>query len=103
MDEPVATVLGPKARMCSVDVTLIAHRRFLYLCFCLFVLSFAWSILTDLDIVSEAVGEVIPRTKVKKVQHLEGGIVREILVREGDTVKQDQPLIVLDEIGRAHV
>jgi len=96
MEEPLASVLGPEARMCSVDATLVAHRRFLYLCFCLFVLAFAWSVLTDLDIVSEAVGEVIPRTKVKKVQHLEGGIVREILVREGDVVKQDQPLIVLD-------
>lgn len=96
MEEPVASVLGPEVRMCSVDATLVAHRRFLYLCFCLFVLSFAWSVFTELDIVSEAVGEVIPRTKVKKVQHLEGGIVREILVREGDVVQQDQPLIVLD-------
>jgi len=96
MDEPVANVLGPEARMCAVDATLVTHRRFLYLCFCLFVLSFAWSICTDLDIVSEAVGEVIPQTKVKKVQHLEGGIVREILVHEGDKVKQDQPLVVLD-------
>jgi adhesin transport system membrane fusion protein len=96
MEEPVASVLGPKARMCQVDATLMAHRRFLYLCFCLFVLSFFWSICTDLDIVSEAVGEVIPQTKVKKVQHLEGGIVREILVHEGDKVAQDQPLVVLD-------
>lgn len=56
----------------------------------------AWSLLCSLDIVSEATGEVIPRTKVKKIQHLEGGIVREILVREGDRVKADQPLIVLD-------
>jgi adhesin transport system membrane fusion protein len=96
MDEPVAGVLGPKARMCAVDATLVAHRRFLYLCFCLFVLSFFWSVCTDLDIVSEAGGEVIPQTKVKKVQHLEGGIVREILVHEGDSVVQDQPLVVLD-------
>jgi len=96
MDEPVSSVLGPQARMCAVDATLVAHRRFLYLCCCLFALSFIWSALTDLDIVSEAVGEVIPQTKVKKVQHLEGGIVREILVHEGDTVEQDQPLVVLD-------
>lgn len=99
MDEPVSGVLGPQAQMCQVDATLVAHRRFLYLCLCLFVLSFAWSVCTSLDIVSEAIGEVIPRTKVKKVQHLEGGIVREILVREGDTVKQDQPLIVLDTVA----
>lgn len=96
MDEPVSSVLGPKAGMCAADAALVAHRRFLYLCCCLFVLSFAWSALCDLDIVSEAGGEVIPQTKVKKIQHLEGGIVREILVREGDTVKQDQPLVVLD-------
>jgi adhesin transport system membrane fusion protein len=96
MDEPSPSVLGPQARTCAVDAALVEHRRFLYLCFSLLVLSFAWAALTDLDIVSEAVGEVIPQTKVKKIQHLEGGIVREILVHEGDTVKQDQPLIVLD-------
>jgi len=33
----------------------------------------------------------------KIVQHLEGGVVREILVREGDIVKAGQPLIYLDE------
>lgn len=96
MEEPVSGVLGPKARMCRVDATLAAHRRFLYLCLCLLVLTFFWSICTRLDIVSEAVGEVIPQGKIKRVQHLEGGIVREILVHEGDRVAQDQPLVVLD-------
>ncbi len=33
----------------------------------------------------------------KTVQHLEGGVIKEILVREGDTVDQAQPLILLDE------
>lgn len=96
MSEPDASVLGPKAVYGAVDQTLATHRRFLYLCGCLLVLSLVWSACTSLDIVSEAVGEVIPRTKVKKIQHLEGGIVREILVHEGDLVKQDQPLVVLD-------
>ena len=89
-------VLDPKTHTRELDTFLAAHRRFLYLCTCLFVLALAWSLLCKLDIVSEAIGEVIPRTKVKKVQHLEGGIVREILVREGDHVKADQPLISLD-------
>ncbi len=34
----------------------------------------------------------------KTVQHLEGGIVKEILVKAGDRVKQGQPLIVLDDV-----
>jgi len=96
VSRPDPSILGPGAAHAAVDKTLAAHRRFLYLCGCLLVMSLAWSMLTSLDIVSEAIGEVIPRTKVKKIQHLEGGIVREILVREGDLVKQDQPLIVLD-------
>jgi len=42
-------------------------------------------------------GEVRIDTERKTVQHLEGGIVREILVRNGDKVKKGQPLIILDE------
>jgi adhesin transport system membrane fusion protein len=60
------------------------------------VLAFAgWAAVGELDVVSTATGEVIPSSQVKSVQHLEGGIVREILVREGDHVEVDQPLVVL--------
>lgn len=43
-----------------------------------------------------ASGEVRVDTERKTVQHLEGGIVREILVRNGDHVAAGQPLILLD-------
>lgn len=43
-----------------------------------------------------APGEIRVDTERKTVQHLEGGIVREILVRNGDKVKAGQTLIVLD-------
>ncbi len=96
MPEPGSPLMDPRQETRELDILLAAHRKFLYLCLCLFVGGLAWSMLCSLDIVSEAVGEVIPRTKVKKIQHLEGGIVREILVREGDHVKADQPIIALD-------
>lgn len=71
-------------------------RLFFYLCIA-FCLSFiAWASWAPLDIVSDAVGEVIPSSRVKRVQHLEGGIVRAILVREGDSVDAGQPLIELE-------
>jgi HlyD family secretion protein len=44
-----------------------------------------------------APGSVSIETNRKTVQHLEGGIVREILIREGDRVQAGQPLIRLDE------
>ena len=57
---------------------------------------FIWASYGVLDIVSTAMGEVIPSSQVKSIQHLEGGIVREILVREGEVVKKGQPLVVLE-------
>jgi len=69
---------------------------FFALCTALVVAFGAWSYFGRLDVVSSAMGEVIPSSQVKSVQHLEGGIVREILVREGDSVAQDQPLISLE-------
>lgn len=42
-------------------------------------------------------------TKRKPVQHLQGGIVREVLVREGDEVKEGQTLVRLDDaVSRAN-
>ncbi len=57
---------------------------------------FIWASYGVLDIVSTAMGEVIPSSQVKSIQHLEGGIVRKILVREGEVVKKGQPLVVLE-------
>ena len=56
---------------------------------------FVWAVLGKLDVVSNAMGEVVPSSKVKTVQHLEGGIVLNILVREGERVQADQPIIEL--------
>lgn len=57
---------------------------------------FGWAWVSTLDIVSLATGEVIPSSQIKSVQHLEGGIVREIAVREGEQVEKGQKLIVLE-------
>jgi len=77
------------------DVTKTTHI-FLGLCVALCLSFFIWASIGKLDIVSMATGEVIPSTQVKSIQHLEGGIVRKIAVREGDHVKKGQPLITLE-------
>lgn len=55
-----------------------------------------WSVYVPLKYVVTAQGEVAFRNKRQPVQHLEGGIVRKILVRDGDTVQAGQPLIMLE-------
>jgi adhesin transport system membrane fusion protein len=54
-----------------------------------------WSCFAKLDEVSTAPGEVVPEGKVKVIQHLEGGVVQDIFVHEGDTVKEGQKLMEL--------
>jgi membrane fusion protein, adhesin transport system len=60
---------------------------------------FIWAGITKVDEVTRAEGDVVPNGYVQLVQHLEGGIVREILVKEGQMVEQGQTLMVLDGAG----
>lgn len=83
----------------AADESERATHMFFALCATLVVAFFAWSAIGRLDVVSAALGEVIPSSQVKSVQHLEGGIVREILVREGDRVKQGQPIVALEPVA----
>ena len=60
----------------------------------LFIL-IGWSFFAKLDEVAIAIGEVVPQDQLKVVQHLEGGVVEEILVREGDPVQAGDLLVRL--------
>jgi adhesin transport system membrane fusion protein len=66
-----------------------------------FVLFFAWASWATLDEVTRGEGRVIPSSQVQVVQNLEGGIVSEILLREGEIVDQGQALLRIDNIRAA--
>jgi len=55
-----------------------------------------WANFTKLEEVTVATGEVVPQGDIKMIQHLEGGIVKEINVKDGDIVSEGSPLILLD-------
>jgi HlyD family secretion protein len=56
-----------------------------------------WAATTELSGAVTASGSVVVDSSVKKVQHLTGGIVGELLVREGDRVRAGDTLVRLDE------
>tara|TARA_R110002073_G_scaffold150644_1_gene304795 strand:+ start:758 stop:2071 length:1314 start_codon:yes stop_codon:yes gene_type:complete len=56
-----------------------------------------WSVFTPLDSAVVAQGVIKVSSEKKKVQHFEGGIVKNILVKDGDYVNADQVLLILDE------
>ncbi|CAM3691413.1 Type I secretion system membrane fusion protein PrsE [compost metagenome] len=56
-----------------------------------------WAAIAPLDGAAYAPGVVTVQAYRKTVQHLEGGIVKDVLAHDGDIVKRDDPLIVLDD------
>jgi hemolysin D len=71
-------------------------RRVLWTVFALFGALLLWALLGRLDIVAVADGKLVPASYLKIVQPAEQGIVKDILVREGELVRQGQVLIRMD-------
>ena len=62
-----------------------------------FVLFVAWAAIAQLDEVTRGEGKVIPSKQIQILQSIDGGLVSEILVREGDVVQANQLLVKIDE------
>lgn len=56
----------------------------------------AWATVAQFEEVAIATGEIVPQGQVKVIQHLEGGIVDAIFVKQGDRVKAGDPLVQLN-------
>ncbi len=62
-------------------------------------LAVLWAAMTEIKELARAAGEITPAGQVLLVQHLEGGIVAELLVSEGEIVDAGQPLVLLQPIA----
>ena len=60
-------------------------------------LAIFWASWAQLDELSRGEGEIIPSKQLQVIQNMEGGIVAEILVREGDLVEKGQVLLRIDD------
>jgi adhesin transport system membrane fusion protein len=67
-----------------------------YLLLAAIALAIAWAGFAQVDIVAKASGRVVPDGREQVIASLEGGIVRELLVREGQEVTEGQALAMLD-------
>jgi HlyD family secretion protein len=71
-------------------------RAMLYLLLALLGTMIAWAFVGRLDVVATAQGKIVPQGYLKILQPAEPGIVREILVKDGDAVALGQTLIRMD-------
>ncbi len=81
--------MGP---MVGRSASRIAHLL-LFSVLAFFVLFIFWAYNAKLDEVTRGSGKIIPSGQTKKVQHLEGGIIENIFVVEGEEVKKNQVLL----------
>lgn len=58
-----------------------------------------WAAVTPVREVAKTEGQIVPSGYNQIVQHLDGGLIREILVHEGDLVQKDQILVRVDGVG----
>lgn len=85
------TPISPRGRLRGITVA----GNLLVLCFMLGLGT--WASLAPLESAAIASGVVESESSRKTIQHLEGGIVRKILVSDGDIVRSGQTLIALDD------
>jgi adhesin transport system membrane fusion protein len=70
----------------------------LWLGFIFLMIALIWANYATLDEVTRGSGKIIPSSHIQVVQNLEGGILSEIMVKEGDLVEKGQVLLQLDEV-----
>lgn len=73
-------------------------RKVLWSLLALLLALFLWALIGKLDIVAVAEGKLIPESYVKIVQPAESGIVKDILVKEGQSVQLGQVLMRMDTL-----
>lgn len=75
-----------------------SHINFIYYSvIILIILIVAWAHMSKIEEVTHGEGKVIPSSRVKIIQSLDGGIISKIYIKDGELVKKDQVLIKLDD------
>lgn len=67
-----------------------------YLLLAVIAAAVTWAAMSQVDIVAKATGRVVPEGREQVIASLEGGILRELMVREGQEVVEGQALALLD-------
>lgn len=82
----------------AADTSMETPRRIgLLIFFLVFGVFGLWSAFAPLDGAARAPGTVIVKSNKKLIQHLEGGLVKEILVQNGDLLNAEDPILILDD------
>ncbi|GLX13238.1 HlyD family type I secretion periplasmic adaptor subunit [Pseudomonas straminea] len=91
-DEPL-----PEVRKALIEDAPRVMRLTLWGIIAFVVFCLLWANFAEVDEVTRGDGKAIPSSRVQKIQNLEGGIVSELFVNEGQVVEAGTPLLRLDD------
>lgn len=80
------------------EMPLSKHVMMVVICG-FFIIFFLWATFANLEETTRGEGKIIPSKEVQKLSSLEGGIIQEVLIKEGDEVKAGQIVARLSEVA----
>ncbi|HAF01639.1 MAG TPA: HlyD family type I secretion periplasmic adaptor subunit [Methylophilaceae bacterium] len=86
-----------EADLVIAEQSPLKAKKLLYTIFAILIALIIWARFAEIDELARGEGRVVPSNQIQVIQSLDGGIVSEILVKAGDTVKVGTPLIKIDE------
>lgn len=86
-----------EADLAILEQTPVKAKVLLYVIAAVLGVFILWAAIAKVDEVTRGEGRVIPSKQVQIIQSLDGGIVADILVQEGETVTVGTPLVRIDE------
>ncbi len=100
MKNQMAKAAAHADRILDTDEDLPLSRHIIMMVICgFFVIFFLWATFAHLEETTRGEGKIIPSKEVQKLSSLEGGIIQDIMVNEGDEVKAGQVVVRLSEVA----
>lgn len=96
-DKNGASLTANEVNKALIDDSPRVVRITLWVILGFFIVMIAWASLAEIDEVTRGDGKAIPSSRLQKIQNMEGGIVAEVFVHEGEVVEAGAPLLRLDD------
>ncbi|KFK91708.1 MULTISPECIES: HlyD family type I secretion periplasmic adaptor subunit [unclassified Serratia (in: enterobacteria)] len=99
--KPAALKAGDEAFMSDLRESLLIQsapnsRAVLYIICIILITGGVWAHYAKVEEITQGEGKIISKSREQVIESLEGGIIEEMLVREGDIVEKGQPLLKID-------
>lgn len=100
MKNQMEKVAAHAERVLETDEDLPLSRHVIMLSICgFFIIFFLWATFAKLDETTRGQGKVIPSREIQKISSLEGGIIEEMLIKNGEEVKEGQVIARLRDVA----